>query len=157
MANEQQPPDDFMRLFTGKYLAAADLGKAEPTVVVERVVVEVLEHDKKKGADGKPLKEQKWIVYFRGKDKAMVFNKSNCLLMEGLTGTRNPAAWAGVAITLGVRKVQMSGEMVDGLRIIGAPSLTEPKVVTIRLRKKSPLDWELKPTGKQQRAPGQEG
>jgi hypothetical protein len=149
MSNEQQPEDDdYARLFPSRTVKAADIGRAEPTVTIERVVVEQFENDKKKGPDGKPLKEDRWTVYFVGKAKPMVFNKTNCILMEALTGTRNPKKWAGASITLGVRKVQMSGDMVDGLRIIGSPMLTEPKVVTIKLRKKADKDWTLVPTGK---------
>lgn len=157
MANEVEE-DDYRRLFTGKTLASADLGKHEATVKIARVVVEQYENDKKKGPDKKPLIEDRWTVYFEGKDKAMVFNKTNCILMEALTGTKNPNRWVGAVITIAVRKVQKGGEMVDGLRIVGSPMITAPKTVTIELRKKAPLDWVLKPTGKQQpRSPGQEG
>jgi len=160
MANDDDE-DDYRRLFTGKTLASADLGKHEATVTVARVVVEQYENDKKKGPDNKPLIEDRWTVYFEGKSKAMVFNKTNCILMEALTGTKNPKKWAGTPITIAVRKVQKGGEMVDGLRIVGSPLLTAPKTVTIKLRKKADLDWVLKPTGKRQAPPereaGQEG
>ena len=29
--------EDYRKLFTGKYLASPDLGKAEPTVLIERI------------------------------------------------------------------------------------------------------------------------
>lgn len=135
-------------LFTGKYLASADLGTSEPTVKIARVVPEMVEG----GEDEKTKKTQKdrkrWIAYFDGKEKGMLLNRTNCILLAALAKSNKTEDWAGHSITLGARDVKLGGETVKGLRIIGSPELSAPLSVTVKLPKKKPRDERLMPTGR---------
>ncbi len=143
---------DYKTLFTGKYLASPDLGKNEPTVKIARLVKELVKDEEKK------TERNRWIAYFEGKDKGMLLNRSNAILIAAICKSDATEDWVGHSITLGVRDVKMGGDTVDGLRVIGSPELTAPKVVEIKLPRKKPLAWTLSPTGKPAtRAPGQEG
>ncbi len=149
---------DYKQLFTGKYLASPDLGKNEPTVKIARVVSELVKDEDKK------TERHRWILFFEGKDKGMLLNRSNAILIAALCKSDKTEDWVGHSITIGVRDVKMGGETVDGLRVIGSPELTAPKVVEIKLPRKKPLAWTLSPTGKPgkaapsvERDPGAEG
>ena len=76
-------------MYAGKYLKAADLGNNSHTVIIERVTQEELGMDKKK----------EWILYFRGKDKAMVCNATNGFVIAAIHGDENEG-WVGKEITI---------------------------------------------------------
>lgn len=133
---------DYRKLFTGKYLASPDLGQGEPTVEIARITCEVVKDEEKK------TERERWIAFFKGKDKGMLLNRSNSILIAAICKSDKTEDWIGHSITIGVRKVKMGGDLVDGLRVIGSPELTAPLVVVLKLPRKKPVDWELKPTGK---------
>lgn len=141
---------DYKTLFTGRYLASPDLGKNEPTVKIARVISELVKDDEKK------TERYRWIMFFEGKDKGMLLNRSNAMILAALCKSDKTEDWVGHSITLGVRDVKLGGETVDGLRVVGSPELTAPMTVVLKLPRKKPIDWVLKPTGKP-RQPGQEG
>lgn len=128
-------------LFTGKYLASADLGDREPTVKIERIEVETVE-DEKKGP------RERWIMYVANGRKGILLNRTNCVLIAAILNTDKPKEWIGHQVTFGVRDVPFGAEIVKGLRVVGSPELTEPKAVTIKLPKKKPQVVTLQPTGK---------
>lgn len=144
---------DYKKLFTGKYLASPDLGKNEPTVKIARVISEVVKDEEKK------TERTRWIVFFEGKDKGMLLNRTNATLIAALCKSNMTEDWVGHSITIGVRDVKMGGELVDGLRVIGSPELTAPLKVVVKLPRKRPEECFLQPTAKQAqgRQPGQEG
>jgi len=97
---------DMRTAFPSKYLKSADLmGKRVP-VTISHVDFEEVAKDE---AD-KP------VVYFEGRNKGMVLNKTNsdrlCSAFGYLT-----EEWTGQGVHLYVEKVQFQGNMVDGLRI----------------------------------------
>jgi hypothetical protein len=148
---------DYMIAYTGKYLASADIGDKTPTVKIARVVIELVENDKKKGPDGKALLEKKWIVYFERAEKGMLLNRTNAELLVALVQQvagipRKQAglteSWPGHQVTLAARDVQLGPDTVKGLRIVGSPELTQPLEVTVKLKKKAAKVHTLHPTGR---------
>lgn len=142
----------YKTLFTGKYLASPDLGKNEPTVKVERIVSELVKDEEKK------TERYRWIVFFVGKEKGMLLNRSNAILLAALCKSDKTEDWIGHSFTIGVRPVKMGGETVDGLRVVGSPELSQPLQVEIKLPRKKPQIWTLDPRpAAPARQPGQEG
>lgn len=92
-------------VFTGNFLKAEDLkGKS---VKVKISDVEVKEFD-----DGKKI-----ILKFEGKDKGLVANKTNCAIIEEVTGSDDTDDWIGKSITLYTKKVEFSGRLVPAIRV----------------------------------------
>lgn len=98
-------------VFGGGFLKAEDLKGASPTVKIERV--EVKDFD-----DGKKL-----IIYFEGKDKALVCNKTNASIIEEVLGSGDTDEWEGKRIVLVTKKVEFQGKLVPAIRV----SLDPPK------------------------------
>jgi hypothetical protein len=101
-------------IFPSKWLSASDLGDAEPTVVIDRVVLEDISQ-----TDRKP------VIYFRGKTKGMVCNKTNWKRIEYILKSDDSDNWPGQAIKLYVELVDMQGQMKPALRV-KAPDRREP-------------------------------
>ncbi len=99
-------------IFPSKYLRAADLNGHEPIVTIDRVVMETL------GDDRKPC------VYFKGKDKGVVLNKTNFNAIEDISGEDDTDNWVGVKVKLVTVKVEFQGKRVPAIRIeeAGVPS-----------------------------------
>lgn len=92
-------------VFPSKYLKAADLGTAEPIVTIRTVKVETL------GEDSKP------VLYFEGKEKGVVLNKTNWNALVEITGEDDSDRWPGKKVKLFVAKVEYQGKRVPSIRI----------------------------------------
>jgi hypothetical protein len=92
-------------IFPGKYLRADDLNGAEPTVTISHIKVETL------GEDSKP------VLYFAGKDKGVVLNKTNWTALVDITGEDDSDNWEGKRVKLVVRKVDFQGKRMPANRI----------------------------------------
>ena len=92
-------------LFPGKYLRAADLGTAEPIVTIDRVGMETLGDDSKA------------VVYFKGKERGIVLNKTNWTSIVDITGQDDSDNWTGHKVKLYVAKVEFQGKRVPAIRI----------------------------------------
>lgn len=97
-------------VFPGKYLRADDLHGKEPIVTIKSVEVETI------GDDAKP------VLYFEGKDKGLVMNKTNWNAAVDLTGQEDSDDWAGHKVKLVVRKVDFQGKRVPAIRLEEATS-----------------------------------
>ncbi len=95
--------------FPGSYLKADELGDARPTVVIDKVQMEDI------GDDHKP------VLYFQGKEKGLVLNKTNASMVSELAGTPETDEWSGVRIRLYRTKVDFQGKRVAAIRIEAAP------------------------------------
>src|SRR6185369_4741259 len=98
---------DYKQLFTGKYLASPDLGPREVTVKIGRITSELVKDEEKK------TERHRWIAFFEGKDKGMLLNRSNAILIAAVCKSDKTEDWIGHSITIGVRKVKMGGDLVD--------------------------------------------
>ena len=99
--------------FPSKYLKASDLqGRA---VVVKMATVRV----EKVGDDQRP------ILYFVGKDKGCVLNKTNKNAIVGIYGTETDE-WTGKPIELFVALVDYQGKQTEAIRIRAPRGESQP-------------------------------
>lgn len=96
---------DIETAFPSKWLKATDIkGKRVPVTIKDTVMEEV--------GDG-----EKPVLYFRGKDKGMVLNKTNAHILREAFG-RETEEWAGQKIVLSTLRVRgKDGQPTDGLTI----------------------------------------
>jgi hypothetical protein len=93
--------------FPSKYLKASDLQGAEPVVTIDRLEIEAVGREK----------QQKAVLYFRGKEKGLVLNKTNANKITDLLGTALTEEWEGQRIRLFATETQFGGDMVDCIRV----------------------------------------
>lgn len=94
--------------FPSKYLKASDLKGAKVRVTISRVESEEV-------GDGK-----KPVAYFNGKEKGLVLNKTNAMIIASEHGPETEG-WAGAEIYLYPGKTQFNGQMVDCLKVETMP------------------------------------
>jgi hypothetical protein len=99
---------DVNEIFAGQSLKAADLGDAEPTVVIASATVREFEKD------GKTTR--KIELKFSGKQKSLICNKTNAMRIASAFGT-NTDGWIGKKIQLYVDQVEFMGDIMDGVRV----------------------------------------
>lgn len=90
--------------FPSDFLKAADLQGREPTVYIDHVEFKDI------GGDHKP------VVYFQGKDKGLVLNKTNATNISTLYGDETED-WRGKAVTLFSTYVDFQGRSVEAIRV----------------------------------------
>ncbi len=95
--------------FPGQYLKAQDLGNNRVTVTIDRVEMEDI------GGDHKA------VLYFQGKDKGLVLNKTNSSAITEYAGTDETDDWRGVRVVLYKTRTEYQGKRVDCIRIDEAP------------------------------------
>lgn len=91
--------------FPSTYLKAADLQGKRALVTISHVKMEDV-------AD-----EPKPVLYFVGKEKGLVLNKTNSNMITEIIGSDETDHWKGKAVTLYVTKVDFQGRRVDGIRV----------------------------------------
>ena len=92
--------------FPTKYLKAGDLAGNVAKVQIAHVDREQVGRDK----------DPRLVLYFRGKQKGMVLNKTNARTIGDVFGDETDN-WTGADIEVFSMKVEFQGRMVDGLRI----------------------------------------
>jgi hypothetical protein len=97
-------------LFPSNYLRAADLNGKEPIVTIDRLEMTTIGE------------ERKAVVYFVGKDKGVVLNKTNWNSIAEITGCDDSDDWSGHRIKLITAKVEFQGKRVPAIRIEYAPA-----------------------------------
>ena len=91
-------------MFPSTYLKAADLrGRAVP------VTIRTVDQEELGG-------EQKYIVYFEGKDRGLVLNKTNANMIASSYGDET-LKWTGCDVVLYPDKVPFQGRIVDAIRV----------------------------------------
>lgn len=96
--------------FPSNYLKASDLGDATPIVTIDRVEIEAIGRNK----------EMKPVLYFSGKEKGVVLNKTNANKIAQLVGSRDTNDWKGCQVRLYATETEFGGETVECIRIKGA-------------------------------------
>ena len=96
--------------FPSNYLKASDLKGSQPVATIDRVEIEPVGRQK----------EMKPVVYFVGKEKGIVLNKTNANTISNLVGSPNTEDWAGFAVRLYATHVEFGGEQVEAIRIKSA-------------------------------------
>ena len=96
-------------MFPSRWLKGEDLQGHEPTVTIARVTFERIQQQ-----DG--TEEEKPVVWFQGKDKALILNRTNADAIAELYGDETDA-WPGCSIKLVTERVSAFGKMHDAIRI----------------------------------------
>lgn len=96
--------------FPSKFLKASDLQGTEPIVTIDHVAFEPVGRDK----------EMKAVLYFRGKEKGLVLNKTNANKITQLIGSGITEEWEGQRVKLYATETQFGGDTVDCIRIKAA-------------------------------------
>ncbi len=102
--------------FPSTYLKASDLGASAPLVTIDRVEVEPVGRDR----------EMKPVLYFKGKEKGVVLNKTNSNMIATLTGSRDTDDWSGCQVRLYATTTEFGGETVECIRVKGAGPQAKP-------------------------------
>jgi hypothetical protein len=95
---------DIFEQFPSKYLKASDLRGQQARVVMEQVTTEDIGQDRRA------------ILYFKGKQKGLVLNKTNASTIAESYG-QNTDGWEGKEITLYPSKTDYQGKRVDCIRL----------------------------------------
>ena len=99
-------------MFPSKYLKAADIGESKPIVTIEKVIKEEVGQGDQK--DVRP------VIYFSGKEKGVVCNKTNWNTLINLFGYETDD-WTGKKVRLMVQEVAFQGKMTPALRFSSMP------------------------------------
>lgn len=102
--------------FPSKYLKAEDLEGRRVPVTIDSVKMEEIG----------PKKEPRAVVYFAGKERGLVLNKTNAKKIVDLTGSPETSEWKGYGLTLFAIKTEFQGDVVDAIRVDG-PAKTSGK------------------------------
>lgn len=111
--------------FPSNYLKASDLGDKQPIVTIDRIEVEPIGRDK----------EIKPVIYFQGKEKGLVLNKTNAKKIAELTGSKDTDDWTGCQVRIYATETEFGGETVECIRVKAAtaakvkPKQPEPEPV----------------------------
>jgi hypothetical protein len=103
--------------FPSKHLKASDLGGTQPIVTIERVEYEPVGQER----------EMKAVVYFQGKAKGVVLNKTNAAAIVALAGSEETDDWPGVQVRLFASTTEYQGKPVACIRIKAVGTLAKPK------------------------------
>lgn len=107
--------------FPSSYLKAADLQGRRVPVTVDRVAMEDI------GGEHKP------VLFFQGKDRGLVLNKTNAAMIAEIAASEETDEWKGVRIVLYPTKTDFQGKRVDAIRVdypeAVAPQRTKPQPV----------------------------
>ena len=104
-------------LYPSKYLKSSELGNSRPVVTIERWDVADLDRDGKS--------ERKPVLYFAGKAKGLVLNRTNAQIIESFLGP-DIDAWVGKRIRLYVAKVPFQGRLTEAVRVEEPPKVSQP-------------------------------
>ena len=96
----------YEEFFDSKFLTCADLGKKEHTLTIEAVNDETFK-------DG----SRKPTLFFRGRKKGMVLNKTNGGKLKAAYGS-DMELWVGKSVVLYPDVVDYGGKPVDAIRIL---------------------------------------
>ena len=99
--------------FKGAYLKSADILHKRLAVVIDEVRIEEVGQ----GAD----KEEKPVLYFKGKDKGLVLNQTNWARIADYLRSDESDDWRGQSVIIGTERVDFQGKRVDAIRVLGVP------------------------------------
>ncbi len=93
--------------FPSKYLKAADLNGHPVKVTLNTWAIEEVGQKR----------EQKLVVYFQGKQKGFVLNKTNAKMIAKIAGSLDTDQWSGTTIVLVPTEVEFQGDLVESIRV----------------------------------------
>jgi hypothetical protein len=96
---------DINAAFPSAFLKAADLQGRRVAACIDSVAMEDI------GSEQKP------VVYFQGKEKGLVLNKTNANMISEIAKSTDTDHWTGVHICLYPTKTDFQGRRVDAIRV----------------------------------------
>jgi hypothetical protein len=124
---------DIRDAFPSKYLKASDLKGAQVTVVIDRVEYEAVGQDR----------QMKPILYFDGKDKGLVLNKTNCNAIIQISESPDTDDWKGLRVLIYPTETAFGGEQVECIRIKRAKVAAKPKPVVEEMEEETGDDGSV--------------
>jgi len=103
--------------FPSTYLKAADLQGHAVNVIVSGCKMEPISKT-----------EEKPVLYFQGKEKRLVLNKTNASVLSHVYGAETEG-WAGKPLQIFPTQTPYQGQMVDCLRVRVMPGTATPQPV----------------------------
>ena len=94
--------------FPSKYLKASDLGGRRSLVTIREYTMEAV---------GSENEDDKPVLYFEGKNKGLVLNKTNAISISDILSQPEMDAWCGRKIVLYPTKTDYQGKRVPCIRI----------------------------------------
>lgn len=123
-------------VFPSNYLKENDLNGREVTVTIRHYAVEKVGED------------QKLVIYFQGKEKGLVCNRTNADRIAHYYG-QDLDQWIGKSIVLGSELVTFQGKTTDAIRVKGrggaSPSETPTATPAPATKADAPFDDETVP------------
>lgn len=104
---------DYMTMFDSEYIGAWDLMGRDVVVTISRVQGMTIT-----GEGGK--KNKKPVIWFEGKEKGCICNKTNAKAISGMYG-RDTSQWIGKRITLYPTQTQVGSETKECIRVRPTP------------------------------------
>ena len=101
--------------FPSNYIKASDLNGSAVPVTIREVKVEEVGRTK----DRKP------VVYFLGKEKGLVLNRTNSKKIAEIAGSPDTEDWGGTVIAIYPTETEFGGETVECIRV-KAPKAAKP-------------------------------
>jgi hypothetical protein len=98
--------------FPSNYVKASDLKGNQCVVTIDRVEFEPVGRDK----------EMKAVVYFAGRTKGMVLNKTNAKKIIEISGSPQTEEWVGVQVAIYPTETEYAGDTVECIRVKAAPA-----------------------------------
>lgn len=118
-------------IFPSKYLKAHELKGTSPTVTIARVGVEDVRNRVKT--------DTKAVLYFAGKTKGMLLNKTNAQTVTEIAQSPLTERWVGVAITLYATTATFDKKVHDVIRIKAPTSGVVPSHEKAKQEARPPL------------------
>jgi hypothetical protein len=133
---------DYRALFGGRFLSAPDMPTTGQTVRIVAVGVEAVEDPKTK------QNRDRLVVHLDSRLKPWLPCRTTAGCLAHLWGERT-GGWVGKLVTLRQDPtVRVGSKVVGGIRVMGAPHLTEAVTVAVNLgARKPPAQCRLVPTG----------
>ena len=101
----KEPHMRVAQAFPSNFLKVDDLQNRRVQVTIANVAIEEV------GDSNKP------VVYFKGKDKGLVLNKTNAAMIEEIAKTDEMDNWTGAQIVLYPARVDFQGKRVPAIRV----------------------------------------
>ena len=114
--------------FPSNYLKASDLGDVQPVCTIDRIEVEPVGREK----------QMKPVLYFTGKTKGMVLNKTNSKKIAEIAGSNDTDDWHGVQVKLFATEVDFQGETVEAIRVKSPVKVKAPARTAVPARRPAP-------------------
>lgn len=114
-------------VFPSKYLKASDLNGKTVTLTIKDVGVETIGDD------------QKLVVYFKGKDKGLVMNKTNSNNIAMVFGP-DTDGWLDRDIAVFPTMVDFQGRSMEAIRVRANPQLAAKRPATKSQPRRDPDD-----------------